>query len=263
MTASRYPDWASFQIPATAGRGETRQPVAFCGDLSPASVLAAFARGIFPVPAATAASRALSEVRWEGEVGRGAIAIVGNGSDPYRAAWHAPDPRPVIGPGDARLGRNARRVARADGLVTTANVAFRAVAEACRAGREPRWLTDELLDTMDALHHQGWAHSIEVWDGDELAGGAIGIGAGRVISGDTLFGRRPGAAAIAVADMASRLAAAGGELIDAQWDSPFLRSLGAAPVARDRYLAVLASQAGQVALPAGPLPACRLLAPRN
>jgi leucyl/phenylalanyl-tRNA--protein transferase len=89
----------------------------------------------------------------------------------------------------------------------------------------------------------------------------MGVGIGPVISGDSLFARHPGAAAVAVADMAARLTAAGGALIDAQWDSPFLRSLGARPVSRDRYLDLLGDPAGPVPLPAGPLPAGRLLAP--
>jgi leucyl/phenylalanyl-tRNA--protein transferase len=146
-------------------------------------------------------------------------------------------------------------------LRTTANAAFGRVAEECRAGREPRWLTDPLLDALTALHAGGWAHSIEVWRDGELAGGAIGIGIGGVISGDSLFGRRPGAAAIAVADMAARLAAAGGLLIDAQWDSPFLRSLGAEPMARSRYLPLLAGSAARIALPGEPRAARRLLPP--
>jgi len=151
-------------------------------------------------------------------------------------------------------------VIRRQDLRTTADAAFGRVAEECRAGREPRWLTDPLLAALTALHAAGWAHSIEVWLDGDLAGGAIGIGIGRVISGDSLFGRRPGAAAIAVAEMAARLAEAGGLLIDAQQDSPFLRSLGAEPMPRERYLTVLGGSAERLALPRERRPAGRLLA---
>ena len=96
------------------------------------------------------------------------------------------------------------------GIGTTADHAFRRVAEECRAGREPRWFTDELLETMVDLHQQGWAHSIEVWQDGDLIGGAFGIGVGRALSGDSLFNRRPNIARIAVADMAARFAEAGG-----------------------------------------------------
>ena len=92
------------------------------------------------------------------------------------------------------------------------------------------------------------------------AGGTIGIGVGQIISGDSLFSRHPGAGRVAVADMAARLAVAGGILVDAQWDSPFLSSLGAGPLPRERYLPLLARSAERVALPSDPLTARRLLA---
>src|SRR5260370_6894015 len=104
---------------------------------------------------------------------------------------------------------------------------------------------------MLELHEQGWAHSIEVWQDGDLIGGAFGVGAGGTLSGDSIFSRRPNAARIAVADMAARFAAAGGVLIDAQWDSPFLRSLGAELMPRARYLALLAGSAWPAA-PARP-----------
>jgi leucyl/phenylalanyl-tRNA--protein transferase len=261
MPASRYPDWESFKFPvAPDARGPRDGPVAVGADLSPASVLGAYRRGIIPIPAAGEYFRTLNEVRYEEEVATGAIAVVGGErGDPYWAAWWSPDPRLVIAADDLHLGRNVRKRLRHDALRTTADAAFREVAEACRASREPRWLTDALLETLAELHRQGWAHSIEVWLGDDLAGGAMGVGIGGVMSGDSLFGRHPGAAAIAVADMSARLTAAGGVVIDAQWDTPFLRSLGARPVPRDRYLELLGEQAGRVPLPADSLPAERLL----
>jgi leucyl/phenylalanyl-tRNA---protein transferase len=264
MSANRYPDWAAFSYPAAAlaapAAGQAEGPVAFCADLSAASVLGAYRRGIIPLPAPDEYLRTLNEVRYEDQVAAGTIAIVGDErDDPYLAAWWSPDPRPVIGAEGVHLGRNVRKRLRHDGLRTTANAAFRAVAEACRAGREPRWLTDALLGSLTELHDQGWAHSIEVWHDEELVGGAMGIGIGGVLSGDSLFARHPGAAAIAVADMFARLRDAGGTVIDAQWDSPFLRSLGAAPIPRERYLALLDPSAEPIRLPTRSLPASRLL----
>jgi leucyl/phenylalanyl-tRNA--protein transferase len=270
MPTSRYPDWEAFAFTAASpdhGSGDgsdhsnhSDAPVAFCADLSPASVLGAYRRGIVPLPASDDYVRTLNEFRYEDEVAAGTIAIVGDETgDPYEVAWWSPDPRPVIGVGHVHLGRNVRKRLRRDTLTTTADAAFGRVAEACRAGREPRWLTDPLLKTLIELHGQGWAHSIEVWRDDDLVGGAMGIGIGAVISGDSLFGLLSGAAAIAVADLSARLMAAGGVLIDAQWDGPLLRSLGAAPMARERYLALLDQTAGPLTLPAGRLPAERLL----
>jgi leucyl/phenylalanyl-tRNA--protein transferase len=260
MSANRYPDWESFRLPAgppAAGAGDG--PVAFCADLSPASVLGAYRRGLIPLPAPGEYFRTLNEVRYEDQVAAGAVAIVGDDGDPYWAAWWSPDPRPVIGAGGVHLGRNVRKRLRRDGLRTTANAAFPEVAEACREGREPRWLTDALLGSLTELHREGWAHSIEVWLDEDLVGGAMGIGVGGVLSGDSLFGRHRGGAAIAVADMRARLEAAGGTIVDAQWDSPFLRSLGAAPIARERYLALLDRPAEPIPLATGSLPADRLL----
>jgi leucyl/phenylalanyl-tRNA---protein transferase len=145
---------------------------------------------------------------------------------------------------------------------TTANRSFQQVAEQCRAGREPRWLTDTLLETMVELHLQGWAHSIEVWQDDDLIGGALGVGIGRVLSGDSIFSRHADAGRVAVADMATRFAEAGGLTIDAQWDSQFLRSLGAHMLPREDYLRSLAAApAERAVLPEAPQPARRLLPP--
>jgi leucyl/phenylalanyl-tRNA---protein transferase len=266
MPASRFPDWESFEFPAAADDpGADDAPVAFCADLSPASVLGACRRGIIPLPVSDEYFRTLNEFRYEDQVAAGTIGIVGDeGADPYWVAWWSPDPRPVIGAGDVHLGRNVRKRLRRDELATSADAAFREVGEACREGREQRWLTDPLLDTLTELHGAGWAHSVEVWRGDELVGGAMGIGLGGIISGDSLFGRQPGAAAIAVADMSARLVTAGGALIDAQWDGPLLRSLGAAPMPRQRYLALLDRPLEPLSLPTARLPAGRLLpAPRS
>ena len=257
MPTSRYPDWESFEFPAGAGADDA--PVAFCADLGPASVLGAYRRGIIPLPVSDEYFRTLNEFRYEDQVAAGAIGIVGDGADPYWVAWWSPDPRPVIGAGEVHLGRNVRKRLRRDALTTSADAAFGEVAEACREGREPRWLTDPLLETLTELHRAGWAHSVEVWRGDDLVGGAMGIGIGGVISGDSLFGRQPGAAAIAVADMSARLAASGGVLIDAQWDGPLLRSLGAKPMPRERYLRLLDGPPEPLSLLVGGLPAERLL----
>jgi leucyl/phenylalanyl-tRNA--protein transferase len=261
MPVRRYPDWESFEFGAAGGGLVAFGPVAFGADLSPASVLGAYRRGIFPLPAADERFRTINEVRYSDGVADGAIGLVGTGrDDPYEVAWWSPDPRPVIGVGHVHLGRNIRKWLRRSEVRTTANARFGQVAEECRAGREPRWLTGTLLRTLVELHAEGWAHSIEVWLDGDLIGGAIGIGVGRVISGDSLFGRYPGAAGVAVADMAARLGLAGGELVDAQWDSPFLRALGAEPMPRERYLSLLARSGQPIALPSAPLEARRLIA---
>jgi len=256
MTVSHYPDWESFTFAPGAQGG----PVAFGADLSPVSVLGAYKKGIFPFPAAGEYARDSNEFRYEDQVSDGVIGLVGAaGDDPYRVAWWSPDPRPVIKAGNIHLGRNTRKALRRGDERTTANVSFRRVAQECRAGREPRWFTDALLESMVNLHEEGWAHSIEVWHDGDLIGGALGVGVGSVLSGDSIFSRHPNAARIAVADMGARFAEAGGTLIDAQWDSPFLRSLGAELVPREDYLLVLTASAQRLVLPEQSLLARRLL----
>jgi leucyl/phenylalanyl-tRNA--protein transferase len=259
MTARWYRDWDSFRLHP----GVTDSPVAFGADLRPDSLLSAYRHGIIPFPAPDEYHRTLNEVRYEDQVEAGVIGLIGDArtaaGDPYAVAWWSPDPRPVIGVDRVHLGRNVRKQLRRGHEWTTANAAFERVAEACRAGREPRWLTDLLLESLVALHEKGWAHSVEVWADGELIGGAFGVSAGPALSGDSIFGGRPYAAPIAVADLAARFAAAGGELIDAQWDSPFLRSLGAEPLPRADYLTRISGPAERLSLPTGPEPAKRLL----
>jgi leucyl/phenylalanyl-tRNA---protein transferase len=256
MPVSNYPDWDSFEI----GSRPADRPVAYCADLSPASVLGAYRHGIVPFPAPDEYVRNFHEMQHEEDVADGSIAIVGDlDDDPYWVAWWSPDPRPVLEVGNVHLGRNVRKQLRRGDEWTTANAAFPRVADECRKGREPRWLSDTLLETMIALHREGWAHSIEVWRGEELVGGAFGVGVGCVLSGDSLFSRSPNAARVAVADMAARFGQAGGVLIDAQWDTPFLRSLGAELIPRGRYLSLLAGSAERSTLAGEPQPARRLL----
>ena len=225
-------------------------------------MLGAYRRGIIPMPAPDEYFRTLNEVRYEDQVADGTIAVVGGGGDPYWVGVVVARPAP----GDRHWRRppgpeRGRRRLRRDDLATTADAAFGRVAEACRAGREPRWLTDPLLGHPDRAARRGLgAQHRGVAGRRPDRRRASGIGIGGVISGDSLFGRQPGAAAIAVADMAARLEAAGGLLIDAQWDSPFLRSLGAELLPRERYRPFLTCSAERIVLPGEPRPARRLLA---
>lgn len=200
-------------------------PVAFGGSLDAPTLLGAYRAGLFPFPADGPVLAAFNEARWAD----GPAVLVG-GDDPYALAWWSPDPRPVLAVD--RLRARSR-------WTCTVGRAFGQVLEECRAGREPRWLTDELMATLGELHRDGRAVSGEVWEGDELVGGAYGIRVGPVLSLDSMFHRRPGAGTAALAGLAARFGAVGGRLLDAQWDSPHVRSLGAELLPRDRYLAVL------------------------
>ncbi|WP_406088254.1 leucyl/phenylalanyl-tRNA--protein transferase [Kitasatospora purpeofusca] len=237
-------------------------PAAFGGDLAPDTLLAAYRHGLFPLPAADAFASAFNEARHEEEVAAGRIALLpGPGhADPYALAWWSPDPRPVLAPDGVRLGRKLSRLLRNRlDWSTTADAAFEQVLAACAEGREPPWLTRDLREALTALHRLGAAHSVEVWEEGELIGGVFGIAAGAVLSLDSMFHRRPDAARVAVADLAARFAATGGRLLDTQWDSPHVRSLGAAPLPRAHYLAALAAgPEPEAPLDTSRLPAVRL-----
>ncbi len=260
--AKRYQGWNSFEY---ASSEDPLEPVAFCGDLSPAGLLAAYRRGVFPFAAPGLKRRVGKRVEYAGRVAGGAVAIVGpaDGSgvpvDPYWAEWWSPDPRPVIDLSDIRLSRDTRKVITRNELVTTANSSFKRVVEECRAGRLSQWLTDELASSLVALHEDGWAHSTEVWLDGDLVGGSIGIAMGKVISGDTVFTRMSNAGRIAIGDMAVRFREASGRLIDTQLHGPLSSSIGAAPVPRADYLRVLERSTERVTLDGTELPAKRLL----
>ncbi|GAA1217520.1 hypothetical protein GCM10009665_04220 [Kitasatospora nipponensis] len=258
MSAAR-PAWDALDLAGAPGDA----PAAFCADLSSEGLLAAYRCGLFPLPAADEYARSLNEVLFEDQVAAGAIALLGEDDQtPYRVAWWSPDPRPVIRLDRVRLGsRLARRLRNKLAWSTSLDRAFTAVVAGCTAGREQHWLTGELRAGLGHLHESGWAHSVEVWEDGvdgELIGGAFGLRVGPVLSLDSMFNRRPDAARVAIADLAARFAEAGGRLLDAQWDSPHIRSLGAVPITRDRYLSTLREPAAGHPLPAAPRPAARL-----
>ncbi|MFE4518685.1 leucyl/phenylalanyl-tRNA--protein transferase [Kitasatospora sp. NPDC056783] len=241
------------------GRAPADGPVAFGGTLGADELLAAYRRGLFPLPAADVHASAYNEAVYGGDVETGEVALLPGGADPYALAWWSPDPRPVIAPDGVRIGsRLARRLRHRAGWRTSADQAFERVLAACAEGRQPVWLTGELAEVLVRLHELGAAHSGEVWEGEELIGGVFGVAVGPVLSLDSMFHRRPDAARVAVADLGARFAEAGGRLLDAQWDGPHVRSLGAVPMARSRYLAELSGD-GAAGPPDGAVrPAARL-----
>ncbi|MFJ8621394.1 leucyl/phenylalanyl-tRNA--protein transferase [Kitasatospora sp. NPDC093550] len=239
-------------------------PVAFGGPLGPGELLAAYRRGLFPLPAADEFASAYNEALYGDAVDAGELPLLpGGAGDPYALAWWSPDPRPVIAAEGVRIGsRLARRLRNRSAWWTSADRAFGRVLAECAEGRQPAWLSEELAWALTRLHALGAAHSGEVWEGEELIGGVFGVAVGPVLSLDSMFHRRPDAARVAVADLGARFGAAGGRLLDAQWDGPHVRSLGAEPMARSRYLAELSTgggnRGGTGSLEGDPLPVSRL-----
>ncbi|MDY0308979.1 MAG: leucyl/phenylalanyl-tRNA--protein transferase [Castellaniella sp.] len=189
--------------------------------------------------------------------------------------WWSPDPRMLLRCEDFHLGRSlAKRVRqfdRADDagpgpiLRVTLNQAFPAVIAHCaqrgatriglgaaRAGQDWRtpvpalgrdgtWITPDIMAVYTAWHRMGHAHSVETWIGDRLAGGLYGVSLGQCFFGESMFSLAADTSKIALAYLVRHLQARGAAWIDCQQDTPHLASLGARPVERPTFLAMLAS----------------------
>ena len=182
-------------------------------DLSPATLVDAYRRGMFPWP-------------------HPGVAL----------PWFSPDPRGVLPLDGMRVSRSLRRRLRTSGWTTTVDVAFGSVVAACgeRRGRAGTWITATMARAYLRLHDLGWAHSLEVWSGADLVGGIYGVQLGGVFTGESMFYRRSDASKVALLDLATRFAAADGRLLDIQLTTDHLSSLGARDVPRDRFLDELA-----------------------
>ncbi|MGH4032908.1 leucyl/phenylalanyl-tRNA--protein transferase [Actinomycetota bacterium Odt1-20B] len=246
--------WASLDV----GAGPAARPVALGGDLEPHTLLTAYRHGLYPFPTDTVEATIVNELTYEADVEAGRVHVV-PGDDPFTVTWWSPDPRPVIRVTEARIQRSLRRQLRhRTDWTTTADTCFDEVVRRCRAGRAQRWLTDGLLHGLSRLHAQGHAHSVEVWDRDELIGGVFGVRVGAVFSADSQFTLRSGAGKTAVADLTRRFAEAGGAAVDVQRESEHARLLGARPVPRSHYLALLSVPTDERPLDTRRLPADRL-----
>ncbi len=222
---SRFPDPA--RAPADA-------PLAWGGDLEPATLLDAYANGIFPWPAA------------DGTL-----------------LWWSPDPRAVFPPGGVHVSRTLRRTLAGGRFTCTVDTDFTGVVHACadRPG-EGTWITPAMAQAYTQLHVLGFAHAVEVRDtatGD-LAGGVYGVALGGAFMGESMFSRVPDASKVALVDLADRLGRGGFTLFDAQVPTPHLASMGAVPLRRPAFLAALRGALPlRTDLPREPRPASALV----
>lgn len=201
-----------WELPDPAQAPASEDVIAVGADLAPSTVLAAYRTGLFPMHLAT------------GELG-----------------WWSPDPRGVLPLAGMRVTRSLRASLRR--FEFTVDGAFAEVMEACRAGRtDGAWITDDFLATYTHLHELGWAHSIEVWREGELVGGLYGIEVGGLFAGESMFHRVRDASKAALAVLVEQLVAgegADGRLLDVQWRTDHLASLGVVEIPRADYLARL------------------------
>ncbi|MGH2614796.1 MAG: leucyl/phenylalanyl-tRNA--protein transferase [Thermomicrobiales bacterium] len=235
------PPPSGFSFPAAA-TADAKGRVVVGGDLEPSTLLAAYRAGLFPMRQ-------------------------GNGE----LAWWSPDPRAIITPDRLCVSKSLRRSRQR--FLTRVDTAFEAVVDGCAERDEDayHWITTEVREAFVRLHHLGWAHSVEAWTvatDDEpsmLVGGLYGVAIGGLFSGESMFHRRRDASKVALVALVDLLRGddrdGAGRLIDVQWITPHMASLGAAEVPREEYLArleralTLPLPAAFTALPSGSAPA--------
>ena len=169
--------------------------------------------------------------------------------------WFSPDPRAIIPLETFRVSRSLRRVLRKEAFTVRLNSAFAQVIRAC-AGREETWISEEIVEAYTALYTRGFAHSVESWQGEHLAGGLYGIAIGGAFFGESMFSRTRDASKVALVHLVTRLRAQGYVLLDTQFLTPHLMQFGAREIPRSRYLAILTEAVTAVTCFSDPPGAC-------
>jgi leucyl/phenylalanyl-tRNA--protein transferase len=156
--------------------------------------------------------------------------------------WVEPEMRGVIPLAGFRIASRLARTVRADAFTVTVDRAFKAVIAGCAApqpGRADTWINKRIRDLYLGLHELGHAHSVEVWQDDDLVGGLYGVSLGKAFFGESMFHRVRDASKVALVHLVARLIAGGFELLDTQYVTEHLRSFGAIEIPRRRYTALL------------------------
>ena len=204
------------ELPAPAAA--LREPdglLAAGGALDTPTLLAAYARGIFP---------------W---YSRGQPIL-----------WWSPDPRTVFLPASFHVSRSLARTLRRGEFELTLDRDFVGVMRACgpeRRGESSTWITPAMLQAYTRLHAEGHAHSVECWRAGELVGGVYGVAIGQVFFGESMFSRATDASKVALATLCHALRGWGYELVDCQMASAHLSSLGAVSLPRPQFCELLAA----------------------
>ena len=161
--------------------------------------------------------------------------------------WVEPKRRAILPLDGFHLSRSLRRTILRDRFRLTADTAFERVIALCAEAVDDRpdtWINAAIERVFVDLHHRGFAHSVEVWDGDRLVGGLYGLALGRAFFGESMVSRAPDASKVAIAALVARLRVGGFTLLDCQFQTDHLASLGAIEVPRDTYSALLGSALG-------------------
>jgi leucyl/phenylalanyl-tRNA---protein transferase len=153
--------------------------------------------------------------------------------------WYSPDPRGIIPLDTFHVPDRLQRVIRQARFTIRIDTAFDEVIRCC-AARGETWITRDIIDTYAELHRLGFAHSVEAWQGDELAGGLYGVALRGAFFGESMFHHTTDASKVALAALVDRLRSRDYLLLDTQWVTPHLQQFGAMDIPRIRYLRMLA-----------------------
>ena len=194
----------TFPDPST---GDEAGLVAVGADLEPPTLIAAYSRGLFPMP-----------LRPGGRIG-----------------WWSPPERGVLEPERLIVRRSLRQACRRYEI--RVDTAFAEVVEGCADPARPHgWIDEQMRSGYVRLHREGFAHSVEAWSGGKLAGGLYGVALGGLFAGESMFYRARDASKVALVALADGLRDGHRRLIDVQWATPHLRSLGVSAIPRRDYL---------------------------
>lgn len=163
---------------------------------------------------------------------------------PGEIRWYSPDPRGVIPLDRFHVPARLSRVLRSGRFRVEIDRDFDQVIRACAdAERHDEdggtWIDSEIMESYGALHRAGLAHSVEAWQGTQLAGGVYGVALGGAFFGESMFHHVTDASKVALAALVDRLRARGHRLLDVQWVTPHLERFGAIEIPRRRYLKLL------------------------
>lgn len=194
--------------------GEDDGLLAIGGDFSPERLLKAYASGIFP---------------WFSE-----------GGDIY---WFSPDPRMILIPEEFKVSDSLRRVIEGGKYQVSFDNEFQHVIGGCasteRKGQDGTWISDDFIQAYTVLHQMGYAHSVEVYSGDELAGGLYGVSLGGAFFGESMFYRCRDASKVAFHALSQFCVSHRIVMIDCQVESDHLKRMGARVISRSDYLSKL------------------------
>ena len=150
--------------------------------------------------------------------------------------WFSPDPRCIFELDQFRVPRSLRPVLNQGRFEVRIDTCFREVIGACANRREGTWISDAIIEVYSELHAWGFAHSVECWRDEILAGGLYGVAIGGAFFGESMFHRQTDASKVALVGLVERLRAREFTLLDTQWPTPHLQRFGAVEIPREEYL---------------------------